>query len=435
MESQPKNLTAAGIDRISELPDEIVHSIFRHIASSKEIVQTAALSSRWRNLWRSYPVVEFNSRTTESFQQFVDETTKNFSPDRLLRIEALKLSLYLYNVDIRSSYLVQLLDIAATNNAEYIAIKVKVDNCKGYVGHLYPWLPLDSLSNSSARTLHLEKINFKSKKKADHYDLHLSLDSLLHLHLESVRFSNPRLFASLLASSPLLETLEVIRYVDGMRNVNLPNLKTLKIYSITDLELRDWVFMEEFIAPQLNTLEIDNCFYLRLSDVFRAVSKLENLKYLTLTRLHSPEKKLKLSCPKLEELNLWAPYGLEEIELDVKPCFRRFFMHWRLSSPGELKKCEIHNAAVDSRLEVDFGVSMTFLRNSVSHQWFVGFKSFMIRFPQFHAISIACWENCKDGIADHDEPPLSIEHLNIMVCSQYCTDDKGFLSHLFLRDN
>ncbi|CAN1264796.1 hypothetical protein LINPERPRIM_LOCUS12050 [Linum perenne] len=110
---------AAGRDLISDLPDEILHSIIRRLAFSEDGEQTAqqtiALSSRWRNLWRSYPVVQLNPKTTystrfddfdlsrhfysigsEFFQKFHDATMKKFNQDKLLRMEALKLSI---NID------------------------------------------------------------------------------------------------------------------------------------------------------------------------------------------------------------------------------------------------------------------------------------------------------------------------------------------------
>ncbi|CAL1393577.1 unnamed protein product [Linum trigynum] len=48
-------------DRISALPDEVLHCIIRRLESHRQLAQTTAISNRWRNLWRSYPVVEFDA--------------------------------------------------------------------------------------------------------------------------------------------------------------------------------------------------------------------------------------------------------------------------------------------------------------------------------------------------------------------------------------
>ncbi|CAN0914269.1 hypothetical protein LINGRAHAP2_LOCUS28450 [Linum grandiflorum] len=323
----PKNnsaATAGSEDRISALPEELLNSILRRIQCPQKRAQTWTLSRQWRNLGCSYPVAEFNA-TIERLQTFVDAMVKKFSSENLLRMGALKVSVsmsdsfsYAYNLEVRSA-MEQLLDLASKKKAEYVAIDVTHIN--GYSAFLH--LPMESLSNSSARTLHLDKIILESEEN-DNDGIHLSLDSLLHLRLDFVGFEYTWLFARLMASCPLLETLE-IRKLNGISKLNHPNLKTLKI---SDLD-EDVMFREELIAPQLNTLEIADCKYLRLSDISRTVSKLQNLKSLTLTRVSNQERKLKLSCPKLEEFHLWAWQGLEDIELDVKSCFRKFFLHWR----------------------------------------------------------------------------------------------------------
>ncbi|CAN0914679.1 F-box/LRR-repeat protein At3g62440 [Linum grandiflorum] len=62
MNKRLKESTAAGNDRISLLPDDILLCILRVFLSPVQAAQTTALSSRWRSLWRSYPDVEFLSR-------------------------------------------------------------------------------------------------------------------------------------------------------------------------------------------------------------------------------------------------------------------------------------------------------------------------------------------------------------------------------------
>ncbi|CAI0544181.1 unnamed protein product [Linum tenue] len=49
----------AADDRISSLPNEIIHNILSRLDAQKQAVFTSALSRTWLDLWRSYPVVEF----------------------------------------------------------------------------------------------------------------------------------------------------------------------------------------------------------------------------------------------------------------------------------------------------------------------------------------------------------------------------------------
>ncbi|CAI0550383.1 unnamed protein product [Linum tenue] len=45
---------------MSELPEDVIHKILTRIEPSKEAAKTSVLSQRWANLWRSYPVLEFD---------------------------------------------------------------------------------------------------------------------------------------------------------------------------------------------------------------------------------------------------------------------------------------------------------------------------------------------------------------------------------------
>ncbi|CAN0892386.1 F-box/FBD/LRR-repeat protein At5g53840 [Linum grandiflorum] len=49
-------------DRISKLPDEVIHEILACLRSSKKSAKLAVLSKRWNHLWRSYPVFDFYHR-------------------------------------------------------------------------------------------------------------------------------------------------------------------------------------------------------------------------------------------------------------------------------------------------------------------------------------------------------------------------------------
>ncbi|CAN1264785.1 F-box/FBD/LRR-repeat protein At2g04230 [Linum perenne] len=94
MKKQPNESAAAGEDLISDLPDEILHSVLRRIPYFKEAAQTSALSSRWRNLWSSYPVVELDSATSP---YYTSHSASPFYPlctvDKHLMIDTLHLPL------------------------------------------------------------------------------------------------------------------------------------------------------------------------------------------------------------------------------------------------------------------------------------------------------------------------------------------------------
>ncbi|TVU14382.1 hypothetical protein EJB05_37846, partial [Eragrostis curvula] len=47
------------IDRLSALPDAVLHSIMSFL-TSRQAVQTSMLSPRWRHLWRSAPCLDID---------------------------------------------------------------------------------------------------------------------------------------------------------------------------------------------------------------------------------------------------------------------------------------------------------------------------------------------------------------------------------------
>ncbi|PWA42154.1 F-box domain, Leucine-rich repeat domain, L domain-like protein [Artemisia annua] len=50
-----------GVDRISELPDPILHSILSRLDSTEEVVRNSVLSTRWKYLWTSIPSINLMS--------------------------------------------------------------------------------------------------------------------------------------------------------------------------------------------------------------------------------------------------------------------------------------------------------------------------------------------------------------------------------------
>ncbi|CAN0927401.1 F-box/FBD/LRR-repeat protein At5g53840, partial [Linum grandiflorum] len=325
MEEQPNKKSAVVADEtlISNLPDEVLHSVLRLIPCFKEAARTAALSRRWGNLWRSYPVVEFDSgyirEMIKGFPKFSEATIERFSRDKQLGMETLKISLFADKDDLLSLAVAvaveQLLDLASKRKAEYITIKVT----ENYV----VCLPLGFLTSSTAKTLHFEGIRFVLSKNIDDDPL-FCLNSLRSLILDHVDLDGgEQLLTNLIASSPLLETLKLL-FVKGISKLsiisNVANLKSLEISYGDDLKeveiaasgLQTLVIgstfyhggdhVLELIAPQLNSLDINYCDISRLG----MISKLPFLKSLTLNEPVGdlPLLPRSLRCLSLENLKL-----------------------------------------------------------------------------------------------------------------------------------
>ncbi|CAI0408495.1 unnamed protein product [Linum tenue] len=66
------------IDRLSDLPDSILHSILSFL-DSKSSVQTSILSRTWRCLWKAVPALNFNRRSFRKESSFRDYVEKFLS--------------------------------------------------------------------------------------------------------------------------------------------------------------------------------------------------------------------------------------------------------------------------------------------------------------------------------------------------------------------
>ncbi|CAN1158674.1 F-box/LRR-repeat protein At5g02910 [Linum perenne] len=119
-----------GRDRISELPDEIIHQILRRISSPAKAARTAVLSRRWRSVWSCYPAVQYRhsdfprltvEKTLKNFKKFVEASMERFSRHSQIRMETLDISLAGESNDC-SSLVKQLLKFATERKVEEISL-------------------------------------------------------------------------------------------------------------------------------------------------------------------------------------------------------------------------------------------------------------------------------------------------------------------------
>ncbi|CAN1123107.1 Putative F-box/LRR-repeat protein At3g18150 [Linum perenne] len=390
-------------DRISELPDLILHGILRRLPSQEQAAQTTAISRRWRNLWRSYTVVDFYY-CRGNFHKFAEASIERFTRDSLLRMEFLRFWIAGGDEDnfARTWPLVEkLFVLALERKAEEIVIKIMRTYTGDYYYTPHFCLPYRSLSNSAVKILQLEGIKLRC---GNDYNLLLPLHFLQSLHMYDVELDDERLLESLIASSPLLENLQLhaITNLNKIEVSNVANLRTLGIMycdELTEIKiaapllhtLRLELISEkckiELSTPQLHFLEMMDEFVLGASDFVAVLSKLQSVKSLILNGgFPQEDRMLRFSIPNLEELTLINPYGLSEIDIDTGLGLKKFSLKYEVSCPNELVKCNINHAAC-CLWELHIGSHVgTSLNNP--QQWFVDLKNFMVRFPQFQTIYI-----------------------------------------------
>ncbi|CAN1264578.1 F-box/FBD/LRR-repeat protein At4g00160 [Linum perenne] len=426
-------------DRISELPDEILHKILWFITSSKQATKASVLSSRWRSLWGTYPNVEFDkaeyggrhgSIIAAAFHKFVDASIEKFALNGQLSMRTLDIRIDgVQTKPYRFPPIQRLLKLASARNAESVTILSGRDI----------FLPYQLLSDSCAKTIRLKGIVFDLDKYSD---FPLSFTSLRRLELEPIVFDNEQSFTSLVASCPFLETL-IIGGICEVRKLlvsSVPNLEYFRIDSCLSpeeieieapalqtlfLSVSNRVTKLHLIAPQLTYLDIEHYSSLTGGALCPVISKLQSLKFLSLYSLEELGKKLKLSIPTLEVFELYAECDLEEIELHAGPSMSRFalIVDSQQTFPEELQKCVISNTIacqwiVDITLPTFSGREMD--EGDELHRSGIleSTKSFIAKYPQFQTVTfsvlddhkVTLFEEVSDDLPKH---PTTINHLKL----------------------
>ncbi|KAI3962127.1 hypothetical protein MKW92_041324 [Papaver armeniacum] len=138
--------TSSGEDRISNLPDSLIHHILSFLSDTTYAVQTCVLSKRWRYIWTSLPVLKFSdefhyddSDVEEDY--FIDRENMCFI-NRFIRFVDKVLSLRDNNSDIQmfhfeysppyhwsgeksERFVNRCIAAAASHNVQELCIKIK----------------------------------------------------------------------------------------------------------------------------------------------------------------------------------------------------------------------------------------------------------------------------------------------------------------------
>ncbi|CAN0877108.1 hypothetical protein LINGRAHAP2_LOCUS11690 [Linum grandiflorum] len=322
----------AATDRISELPEEIIHLILGSLTSHNEAARTSTLSRRWLSFWRTYPVVECMDHRRNKFSSFTAATSK-----RLLEVPLLLDSFTISLGGLYSEAEQWLRDgeLLLSSCSSRSPLKVVVKNCLGYIR---PSVFLDprGLFLNCGRTRFLDLTGFDLSRLRI---FETCLDNLQELCLHSVRVGEQS-FPSCLANAPRLEKLNLIN-IRGIHTVdisgsNFPSLKYLYFYvydfKYGRLRLSSAPVLEtlhhEGLSSHLDVVasapsvkfvkfELDNLVH-REGRIDELIPKFRNLESLYL-RAKDFSARLRISAHTLRELTLKnAPSTMStELEIDA----------------------------------------------------------------------------------------------------------------------
>ncbi|CAL1379911.1 unnamed protein product [Linum trigynum] len=299
MDERP--LIAAG-DRISALPDEILHNILYRLDDPGQVARTSSLSRRWLHLWRTYPVLEVDYQSYTKFAGFSAASARRITlyyENCKAPLDSLRLSLEILHPSIlrfTSKDDVRTL-LAAALGGGYgspldIAIRFGIDCSYSF--------PAGSFSNCGrTKTLKLRGCDLSGVGT-------VSLLSLRVLDLEYVDLTQQFLHNVVVDNAPNLESLTLTR-CPGLKRLevavrNFPKLQTLHIDSGSrwELQLTAAPFLQSLVihvdksfklkaassasAPNLRCLVISSLFkQFARPDHEEFISKLPSLEILKLS--------------------------------------------------------------------------------------------------------------------------------------------------------
>ncbi|CAN1266993.1 F-box/LRR-repeat protein 25 [Linum perenne] len=316
--------SAAAVDRISELPEGIIHGILARLESHESAARTSILSKRWLRLWSTFPVVEFKG--DYGFQSFAAATSKRL----LAAVPPLPLDSFNIDLQLEPDFeqlrqcLNQLLDGGRSS-----PIKVVVENNKDI-----------SASHVGGMLLTCHRTKFLDLKGFDLSRLHsfkTCLDNLQELSLEHIQVSRQS-FPSCLANAPRLEKLK-LKYIIGIDSLDIsasnfpslvslefvgffPYLQQLQLSSDTLLQTLRFVgrckFLKLVSAPNVKTVHLSPLDEFGCSELEKLISKFPSLESLYFNAMYISGKfKLRVSSPTLRELTFKQLVSKMEFEIDT----------------------------------------------------------------------------------------------------------------------
>ncbi|TYH33670.1 hypothetical protein ES332_D13G074900v1 [Gossypium tomentosum] len=285
-----------GIDRISDLPDVVLHQILFHLPI-KSIAQTSVLSKRWRSLWISFPDLDFTSINPIGVASTNAPNTKpsiknkrlllcphSFSVKRLdfisqvlaLRNKQSDLRILRFRAPLSFSRLNGLIRLAVRQNVQELDVEVATDD--------YFNFPRSVLTSESLRVF---------KLRSRYPGFRLLPPSVMKRGFQSLHTLSLSLV--ILYDQPTLSDLFTDSSFPRLKKLNLDACFGLKQLKVSCLAL------EEF------TLE--NCFQLHGLDVSGA--KLKTLQVASCFDAYCDKSWVKINAPSLRVM-VWEYNAITE---------------------------------------------------------------------------------------------------------------------------
>ncbi|KAK9724539.1 hypothetical protein RND81_05G080600 [Saponaria officinalis] len=410
------------IDRISELPDFILHVILSKLGT-KEACRATVLSKRWYEAWSSIPVLDFQPQyfkkgvcfdswkyddefydddMVESYVGFIDKTMQRYDVQKY-RIK--RLYLEFPKVDEKLEPLVdKWIGIAVQNQIEELHVKILLDcspDCK---------LPESIYNAKSLKVLNCQNVNLA-------YNNTIELISLEYLTL-LMGTINEDMLQRIVSFSPLIE-LDISK--GGLKRISLPWTKNVNVVKASPLRKFVYHGLCEFIAwpwnmnvvalKNLRRLEI-HCATITDDILYKVVCGLVALESLVLTAC-TMMNCIKISSISLKEFRIVEGIGLSKTIIDA-PNLVKFWYH-----------CEVEASLSLIRVHEHCNAHFFPVAESLTSVWFAALKKFLIETNCFKSLVMDLSE-CDQIMVVEDEqrndvtgPPYKLRELKLNETSAW----------------
>lgn len=314
-------------DRISELPEHIIHHILSLLRGPKDAARSIALSKKWRSIWYSFLSFDFDQKSFEAQRGEQEETFIDFVNKSLLaKFEPMlhipKLRLGISSLDIELEYgMSDWIRLAVDKNIKELEIHVDMKN-----NGLYP-LPQTVLLSTTITSLKLYGCRLDNYRD-------IKLFNLKMLSVKNTRV-DVDLIQSFVRSCPMIEDLRLI-YCDGLEVLHISTLLKLnrvelhECHDLTSVEIKlpnllSFLFHGKKSNGQckINLAGCDNLKFLTLKDAYMTdelfqdqISKFPSLEKLLLKECNIL-KRITVLSRRLKGLTLIRCKNIEEASIDA----------------------------------------------------------------------------------------------------------------------
>ncbi|KAK2654061.1 hypothetical protein Ddye_013917 [Dipteronia dyeriana] len=255
------------VDRISELPDPILHHILSFLPL-KQVAWTCVLSKKWEKTWRTYPVFKIDESTLCQYEwreperrvkllNYLEQTLRNHHIKGSMSMEKFSIETKLFG-DIETklfgdkeyvSFVDRCICYAIENNVKKLKLgilsKIWYEHEFGLRRASWYDLPPIVLCSNSIEVLKLRGCKLELSN--------VKLPSLRRLHLLEV-YSNSRVINNLLVWCPLIEDI-VISNCSGIASLELFGLERLNDIMIANNKELKLVDMEKLNVSSLSVVQ------------------------------------------------------------------------------------------------------------------------------------------------------------------------------------